>query len=413
MEEHGRARYVIVGGGLTAAKAVEGIRQEDPYGEITVVTEEQHLPYERPPLSKSVLLGKDSPDTAFPHPQAWYDQEVVGLRLGDPAVEIAHREVILRSGARLDFDRLLLATGSTVRQLKVPGAELDGVCYLRSLDDSLTLRERLKTGGDVVVVGAGWIGLEVAAAAREHGCRVTIVEPQTAPLLGVMGERIGGWFADLHRAHGVDLRPGTGVAGFAGKGTVAGVLTDGGVTIPADTVVVGVGIQPHTGLAAAAGVKIDNGVVTDAALRTSVEGIWAAGDVANWYSTLLGRHLRVEHWANAHDGGLAAGRSMAGADVTYDPVPFFFSDQYDIGLEYAGSVPREATAELIVRGALSSDAFMAFWVERSQAGVRVLAGMHVNTWDTMDAVQALIRQGSLLDPARLADPEVPLDDLLS
>ena len=406
-------RYLIVGGGLTAAKAVEGIREHDASGPIAIVTAEAHLPYERPPLSKGVLAGTDEVEVVYPHPREWYDEQGVTLHLGDPAVEVdaEHGLVRLAGGDELAWDRLLLATGSVVRRLDVGGAALPGVRYLRTLEDSVGLLEQLRSGGDVVVVGAGWIGLEVAAAARAHGCHVTIIEPQAAPLLGVMGERIGGWFADLHREHGVDVRLGTGVSGFAGDGAVIGVVTDGGVTIGADTVVVGVGITPDTTLAATAGVAIDNGVLTDSALRTSVAGIWAAGDVANWESPLLGRHVRVEHWANAHDGGLAAGRSMAGADVTYDPVPFFFSDQYEAGLEYAGYVPRDAQAEVILRGDPATGEFMAFWVTASGDGVQVLAGMHVNTWDTMDAVQSLIRARTPVSPGRLADPSVPLADL--
>ncbi len=408
-----RLRYLIVGGGLTAARAIEGIRQEDPEGLVTVVTAEPHLPYERPPLSKAVLLGKDEPAVAFPHPGQWYEEQGVELRVGDPAVEVdaSGRRVRLRGGDWLAYDRLLLATGSSVRRLGVPGADLPGVHYLRTLDDSLALLERLRSGGDVVVVGAGWIGLEVAAAAREHGCRVTILEPQPAPLLAVMGERVGGWFADLHSEHGVDVRLGTGVARFAGEAAVRGVVTGDDVTIPADTVVVGVGIRPNTELGETAGVAVDNGLLTDSALRTGVDGIWAAGDVANWRSTLFGRHLRVEHWANANDGGLAAGRSMAGAEVEYDPVPFFFSDQYDVGLEYAGYVPPDSGAQVILRGDPGTGAFLAFWVVPDGDAVRVLAGMHVNTWDTMDAVQALIRSGAGVSAGRLADPAVPLDDL--
>ena len=317
----------------------------------------------------------------------------------------------LADGTEIGWDRLLLATGSVVRRLDVPGGDLPGVHYLRTMDDSLALLERLRGGGDVVVVGAGWIGLEVAAAARQHDCRVTIVEPTAAPLLAVMGERIGGWFADFHTAHGVELRLGTGVTGFTGTEHVTGVITDAGDTIPAQTVVVGVGIRPSTELAVTAGVAVDNGVVTDAGLRTSVPGIWAAGDVANWESRLLGRHVRVEHWANANDGGLAAGRSMAGVEVTYDPVPFFYSDQYDAGLEYAGYVPKDAGAELVVRGDLATNEFMAFWVVPDGDGVRVLAGMHVNVWDTIDAVQSLIRDRTVVARERLADPVVPLDHL--
>ena len=408
-------RYLIIGGGLAAARAVEGIREHDREGAITVVSAEDHLPYERPPLSKDVLLGKADVETAYPHPEGWYREQGVTLHLGQPATSVSsdQRTVTLADGTELGWDRLLLATGSVVRRLDVPGADLPGVHYLRTMDDSLALLEQLRSGGDVVVVGAGWIGLEVAASARQHGCRVTVVEPASAPLLGVMGERIGGWFGDFHTAHGVEFRLGTGVSGFAGTDRVTGVTTDDGVTIPARTVVIGVGILPNTALAETAGVAIDNGVVTDVALRTSVGGIWAAGDVASWDSRLVGRHIRVEHWANANDGGLAAGRSMAGVDVAYDPVPFFFSDQYDAGLEYAGYVPRGVEARLILRGDPAANEFMAFWVVAEGVGVRVLAGMHVNTWDTMDAVQALIRKAAVVDPDRLADPTVPLDDLLA
>ena len=413
MSDEAPVRYVIVGGGLTAARAVEGIREHDREGAITVVSAEDHLPYERPPLSKDVLQGKADAEVAFPHPEGWYHAQGATLRLGQPATTISvdARTVTLADGSELGWDRLLLATGSVVRRLDVPGGDLPGVHYLRTMDDSLALLDRLRDGGDVVVVGAGWIGLEVAAAARRLGCTVTIVEPAAAPLLAVMGERIGGWFADFHAAHGVRLLLGTGITGFTGTDHVTGVDTDAGETIAARTVVVGVGIRPSTDLAETAGAAIDNGVLTDGSLRTSVPGIWAAGDVANWESTLLGRHVRVEHWANANDGGLAAGRSMAGVDLTYDPVPFFFSDQYDAGLEYAGYVPKDAGAELVVRGDPAGNEFMAFWVEPDSDGVRVLAGMHVNLWDTMDAVQDLIRNRAVVSRERLADPGVPLDHL--
>ena len=415
MSTQAQIDYLIVGGGLAAVRAVEGIREVDQAGEIALVTAEPHPPYERPPLSKGVLLGTDPVESVFPHPHDWYAEHGVTLYLGDPAVAVdasAHR-LHLASGTGLGWQRLLLATGSRLRKLDVPGADLAGVGYLRTLADSLNLLERFRERADVVVVGAGWIGLEVAAAARQHHCHVTVLEPQAAPLVRTMGERVGGWFADLHTRHGVDLRLGVAVERLVGNGAVAGVVTDSGVTIPADVVVVGVGIQPETALAQTAGVALDNGVLTDSALRTSIPGIWAAGDVANWDSGLLGRHVRVEHWANAYDGGLAAGRSMAGAEVTYDPVPFFYSDQYDVGLEYAGYVPPDAGAEVVIRGDPATDKFMVFWVQSSGGVRRVLAGMHVNTWDTMDAVQALIRNRTPVDVARLSDAHVPLDELVS
>ncbi len=406
-------RYLIIGGGLAAAKAVEGIREHDPDAPITLVTEENHLPYERPPLSKDVLLGKAGAQAAFPHPPEWYTEQGVTSILGDPVVALdpTARTATLRGGTGLVWDRALLATGSSVRPLRVPGADLPGIHYLRTLDDSLSLRDGLRESRDVVIVGGGWIGLEVAAAARANDCRVTLIEPQAVPLERVVGPQIGAWFGELHAAHGVRLRLGTGVVGFTGSDRVNGVVTDGDVTVPADLVVVGVGIRPRTELAEAAGAVVEDGVVTDARLRTSLDGVWAAGDVARWDSALFGRRLRVEHWANAHDGGLAAGRSMAGADVHYDPVPFFYSDQYEAGLEYAGYVASDSPAELVVRGDPLSGEFMAFWTEPAGSGVRVLAGMHVNTWDTMDAVQSLIRGRIAVDSRRLADPSVPLADL--
>ena len=406
-------KYLIIGGGTTTARAVEGVREVDAGGSIAVVAAEPHLPYDRPPLSKGILLGSDEPTAALPHDEAWYREQQVDLRLGDPVASIdsdAHT-VTLVSGEQLEWERLLLATGSSVRCLDVPGAELPGVFSLRTLEDSLALLERFKEGGRVAIVGAGWIGLEVAAAARSHGCSVVVIEPQQAPLLAVMGERIGTWFADLHRAHGVDFRFGAGVAAIDGASAATGLTLADGSHVRASTVVVGVGIRPNTMLAEAAGLEVDNGIITDEALRTSRTDIWAAGDVANWQNQALGRSIRVEHWANAHDGGLAAGRSMAGADVVYDPLPFFYSDQYDAGLEYTGYVPRGTDTEVILRGDPESGAFMAFWTVPEGDGVRVLAGMHVNVWDTIDAIIALIRADHPIDPARLADSEAPLAEL--
>ncbi|MCW5952509.1 MAG: FAD-dependent oxidoreductase, partial [Propionibacteriaceae bacterium] len=302
-------KYLIIGGGTATARAVEGIREVDAEGSITVVTAEHHLPYDRPPLSKGVLLGADDPDTATPRDAAWYRDQRVDLRLGDAVASIdpdAHTATLV-SGELLEWERLLLATGSSVRRLDVPGSDLPGVVSLRTLDDSLGLLERLKQGGRVAIVGAGWIGLEVAAAARGHGCSVVVIEPQQVPLLGVMGERIGTWFAELHRSHGVDFRFGTGVASIDGTTSATGLTLTDGTKLRASTVVVGVGIRPNTMLAEAAGLTVDNGIVTDEALRASRPDIWAAGDVANWRNRTLDRQLRVEHWANAYDGGLAAG----------------------------------------------------------------------------------------------------------
>ncbi len=408
-----RAAYVIVGGGLAAARAVEGIRESDPSGPIVLVAEEDRLPYERPPLSKGALKGDDPYDSAFPHDEQWYADNGVRLLLANPATSIdpeAHT-VTLADGEIVGYDRLLLATGSTARRLDVPGADLEGVLYLRDMQESQTLQKRLTKDARIVIIGAGWIGLEVASVASQAGAHVVVIEPQRAPLFAVMGQQVGEWFADFHRRHGVEFRFGDGVERIEGDRAVTGVVTKSGDTIPADAVVIGVGITPNTSLAADAGITVDNGILTDSALRTSADGVWAAGDVANWRSTTLDTNVRVEHWANAYDGGLAAGRSMAGQDVTYDPIPFFYSDQYDAGLEYAGHVPRDAGAEVVLRGDPSTDEFMAFWVVPDGDGVRVLAGMHVNVWDTIDAVQSLVRERVVVDRDRLTDPDVPLDQL--
>ena len=407
---------VIVGGGLTAARAIEAIRETDQETPVVLVAKENRLPYERPPLSKGVMLGNDPEDVAFTHPREWYDDNHVDLRLGVAAdrLDPVGRILTLSDGSELGYGSVLIATGSGLRKLDVPGTDLADVFYLRSMTDSEKIRARLVAGSDVVIIGAGWIGLEVAAAARHHGAEVTIIEPQPAPLFGVVGEQIGTWFADLHRSHGVTLRLGEGVERLEGEdGKVTMVVTSSGERLPADTVVIGVGIRPNTRLAEDGGLEVDNGVVVDESLRASAEGVYAAGDVANWYNPTLGTRLRVEHWANAQDGGYAAGQSIVGKDVHYGPIPFFFSDQYDVGLEYAGHVPRDTEAEVVLRGDPKSNEFMAFWVVPEGSGVRVLAGMHVNVWDTMDAVQALIRGRVAVDRARLADPGVALTDLAS
>lgn len=401
-------RLVIVGGGLAAARAIEAIRDGGHKGPVVLVGEESSLPYERPPLSKEVLAGSDEMDSAVTHDEEWYRERDVDLRLGVRAtgLDTSSHTVTLSEGGEISWDRLLLATGSSVRRLDVPGADLAGVCYLRSRDDSAALRERLRSAGPVVIVGAGWIGLEVAAAARGYGCDVTVVEPQDSPLQGVVGPEIGRYFVDLHTSHGVEFRLGEGVQEILGDGEVSGVATKSGEQLPAKTVVVGIGITPNVGLAEEAGLEVDNGILCDRSLLTSVADIWAAGDVANWFNPTLQHRLRVDHWASADEGGAAAGRSMLGEDVSYDVVPYFFSDQYDTGLEYAGHVPRGTSTELVLRGDPAGNAFMAFWLADGQ----LLAGLQVNMWDTIEDVKTLIRSHAVVDAGRLADPDRPLLD---
>jgi NADPH-dependent 2,4-dienoyl-CoA reductase/sulfur reductase-like enzyme len=402
--------FVIVGGGLAGAKAAETLRAEGFDGTVILFADETEVPYERPPLSKGYLLGKDPRDAAFVHPASWYEGNNVDLRSGVTvgAIDRAGREVRF-DGETVTYDKLLLATGASPRRLSVPGAELDGVRYLRRLDDSDALRADFRPGVRVVVVGAGWIGLEVAAAARLADASVTIVEPQPTALCSVLGPELGGKFADLHRAHDVEFRFGESVQEFHGdaSGHVGSVLTSSGALLPADVVVIGIGVTPNVGLAVDAGLEVDNGVLTSASLRTSDPDIYAAGDVANAEHPLLGRRVRVEHWSNALNGGPAAARSMLGQDVTYDRVPYFFSDQYDLGMECSG-LPSPGTYDQVAyRGDSSGFEFIAFWLQDGQ----LVAGMNVNVWDVTNDIQSLIRSGRRLDVSRLTNPDIALSDV--
>ena len=406
----GRA-HVIVGAGLAGARAAQTLREEGFDGPVVLVGQESERPYERPPLSKGYLLGKDPREKIYVHPAEWYAEHRIDLRLGTAAVAVdpAAHQVTLADGSRLDYAKLLLATGSQPRHLTLPGADLDGLCYLRRVGDSDRLRAAFRPGAAVVVVGGGWIGLETAAAARAAGAEVTVLEAADLPLLGVLGRECAQVFADLHRDHGVRLRCGARVEAITGtSGRADGVRLADGTRFEADVIVVGIGITPDTALADAAGLALDNGIVTDAGLRTSAPDVHAAGDVANAYHPLLGRHIRVEHWANAQNQSQTAARAMLGQDAEYDRLPYFFTDQYDLGMEYTGYVAAGSHDRVVLRGDPAGREFIAFWL----AGGRVLAGMNVNVWDVTAPIQTLVRSGAPVDPDRLADPEVPLEALL-
>ena len=404
--------YLIVGASLAGAKAAETLRSEGFGGPVILLGTETERPYERPPLSKGYLLGKEDKSVIYVHEEGWYAEHGVDLRLGVTvtAVDRAGRTVTTADGESIGYDQLLLATGASPRRLNIPGAGREGVLYLRTVGDSERLAAAFQGGGRVVTVGAGWIGLEATAAAREAGCEVTVVEPEPTALYRAIGRELGDVFADLHREHGVQFRFGESVSELRGPGTdgpVGEVITSTGDALPADIVVVGIGVVPNTGLAVDAGLEVANGVVTDAALRTSDPIICAAGDLANSHHPLLGRRARVEHWANALNSGPAAARSMLGQDVTYDPLPYFFSDQYDLGMETAG-LPEPGTYDQVVyRGDRAGREFIAFWL----ASGAVVAGMNVNVWDVSDDIQALIRSGKQVEPAGLTDPDVPLTDV--
>jgi 3-phenylpropionate/trans-cinnamate dioxygenase ferredoxin reductase subunit len=396
--------FAVVGGGLAGGKAVEALRAEGFDGRLVLFAAEPHLPYERPPLSKGYLQGADERDVVFVHPADWYAEHDVDLRLETPVVGLdrhAH-ELMTRSGDTLRYDKLLLATGATPRRLRIPGAELGGVHYLRSLDDSDVLKSVFRPDARVVVIGGGWIGLETAAAARAAGAAVTVLESAALPLLRVLGSRIAGVFADLHRANGVDLRCDVTVAalrpGPGGTGAVGAVELGDGTVLEADEVVVGVGVTPEVELARAAGLAIDDGVLVDASLRTSDPDIVAAGDVANADHPVLGRRVRVEHWANALHQPEVAAKTMLGVDAVYDRLPYFFTDQYDLGMEYVGYA--SADDEVVVRGDLDAREFIAFWVRDG----RVLAGMNVNIWDVTDSIRDLILAGEPVDTFHMPAP---------
>jgi 3-phenylpropionate/trans-cinnamate dioxygenase ferredoxin reductase subunit len=402
-----RQTFAIVGASLAGAKAAQALREEGFDGRVVLVGAERERPYERPPLSKEYLRGEAERNVVFVHGTSFYADNEIELRLEESAIDVDadHRDLSLDTGERLTFDRLLLATGAEPRRLTVPGSELEAIHYLRTLADSDALRERLDAGGKLVVVGAGWIGAEVAASARQRGVEVTLIGPSLVPLERVLGAEVGAVYRDIHLDHGVEMLLGDGVASFEGDGMVERVRTERGRTIDCAAVVVGVGATPRTQLAAAAGLAVENGILVDGRLQTGVPGIFAAGDVANQLHPRLGR-LRVEHWDNALHQGPAAARGMLGSAERYERLPYFFSDQYDVGMEYSGHAA--SWDRVVVRGDPASREFIAFWL----AGGRVLAGMNVNVWDVTDPIQALIRSGRAIDERRLADPDVPLTDLV-
>ena len=407
--------FVIVGAGLAGAKAAQTLREEGFDGHITLIGDETVRPYERPPLTKGFLTGADPIDKAFVHEESWYADNGVELRLGTAITDVdrdAH-EVRLADGERIGYTKLLLATGASARRLNVPGADLPHVHHVRTASDSERLRAALEPGGRrVVVVGAGWIGLEAAAAARGYGNDVHVVEPESAPLSRALGPELGEVFASVHRREGVEFTLGEGVTEITDRA----VVTSGGAELPADIVIVGIGAVPNTDLAERAGLTVGNGVHVGQALRTDDPDVFAAGDVANAYNPVLDRRVRVEHWANALNGGPAAARSMLGQDVVHDRLPYFFTDQFSLGMEASGDwagaydevVYRGSDPAKYVSGESDTLEFIAFWLSRGA----VVGAMNVNVWDVTGDVQALIRSGKPVDTARLADPAVPLTDLV-
>lgn len=399
----------IIGASLAGAKAAEGARDAGYEGRIILIGEETSLPYERPPLSKGVLRGEDDVESARVHAEAFYTDHDIEL-VADEAVafDTSDRTIGLANEGTIEFDTAVFATGASPRRLDVPGADLSGVHYLRTAADAIRLRDAITTANRVAVIGAGWIGSEVAASVRQTGAEVVLVDPASVPLQPVLGDEIGGVFRGLHEDNGVQLRLEATATELRGAKAVERVLLADGSEEAADVVVIGIGVVPRTDLASAAeGLRVDDGIVVDEHLATNIEGVYAAGDVANAMHPRYQRHLRVEHWANALNQGLAAGRNAAGENGVYRRLPYFFSDQYDLGMEYVGL--RSPDDELALRGDVGAREFIAIWHRDGH----VSAAMNVNVWDVVDDLRALIESGQAVDPAALADPGRSLGSLVS
>jgi 3-phenylpropionate/trans-cinnamate dioxygenase ferredoxin reductase subunit len=397
----------VIGASVAGAKAAEAARDSGYDGRIVLIGDEAGPPYERPPLSKSVLRAEADPASTRIHPEGFYEDHDIDLVTDRVvALDAATRRVELSDGDTVPFDAAVLTTGAEPRRLAVPGADLRGVRYLRTVDDSMRLGEAIRASSRVAVVGAGWIGSEVAASAREMGADVVLIAPSHVPLGHVLGDEIGEVFRRLHADHGVRLRLGVGVEELHGATAVEEVVLTDGTTEPADLVVAGVGVAPRIDLAAGAGLAVDNGIVVDQHLETNLPAVYAAGDVANAWHPHYGRHLRVEHWANALNQGTTAGRNVAGWREVYDRLPYFFSDQYDLGMEYVGL--GASGDDLVVRGDLGAREFIAFW---HRDGV-VSAAMNVNVWDVVDDLKPIVAAERRVEPDRLADPGIPLREVV-
>ncbi|WP_159707576.1 NAD(P)/FAD-dependent oxidoreductase [Arthrobacter sp. 18067] len=405
-------RMVITGGGLAGATAARTLRSEGYSGPITLIGAENRIPYIRPPLSKEFLLEKVGEDAVEVMPAGWYQDNDVDVLLAGAVSGInrGDHEVTLSNGRSLGYSKLLLATGAQPRSVPLPGADLDGVMTFRTFDDSLRLRSLLKEGGrSVVMIGSGWIGMELSAAARTYGNEVTLLGLEDIPLSAAIGPRLGRYFQKLHMEHGVNFQLPASAAGIEGKkGKSTAVRTNTGETLAADVVVIAVGVLPNTALAEAAGLAVRNGILVDAGLHTSAPEVFAAGDVANALHPFTGEHHRSEHWANALNGGKVAAKSMLGQEAVLDVVPYFYTDQFDLSMEYSGFPSLTSGDGPVIRGSLDDGSFIAFWLREQQ----VVAGMSVNQRRVQKPIKALISSRVRVDVARLTDPGVPLEELV-
>jgi 3-phenylpropionate/trans-cinnamate dioxygenase ferredoxin reductase component len=399
--------FVIVGASLAGAKAAETLRTEGFDGRVVLIGEETERPYERPMLSKEYLRGEKPAAKLYVHDEGFYTDNDIELLTGTrvTSLDAGAREVTLPGGGRIPYSRLLLSTGAAPRRLRLPGADLPGVRYLRQMGDSDALRAAITASSRVVVIGAGWIGSEVAASARQLGAEVAIIAPDAVPLERVLGPEVGAVYRDLHAGHGVDLHLSTRIEAIVGGAVAQGVRATDGSVIEGDLVVVGVGASPRDELAKDAGLTLSNGIVVDEFLATSAPDVFAAGDVAATWNTMYHKRIRMEHWANALNQGETAARNMLGQEKAYGKLPYFYSDQYDLGMEYHGYATD--WDRVVLRGDRSGGEFLAFWLKDG----RVLAGMNANIWDAGEDIKALVRGGATVETDRLADPSVPLADL--
>lgn len=398
--------FVVVGANLTGGAAVQTLREEGFDGRVVLVGEEPHLPYERPPLSKEYLRGEQELEKGFLRPASWYGENEVEARLGVRVVtlEAAERAVELSDGDRIEADAILLATGGRPRTLA--GEPSDRVLYLRTIEDADRIKPYLAPGKRLVIVGAGFIGAEVAASARTLGADVTVLEYLDVPLMRALGAEMGAVYGEIHREHGVDLRTGEGVESVEETADGVVVRTSAGAAIEGDAVVVGVGIQPNAELAEAAGLEVENGVVVDEFCRTGAAGIFAAGDVANHHHPVFGRRIRVEHWDNALKQGAAAARNMVGKEEAFDDPHWFWSDQYEHNLQYGGFAAE--WDEIAVRGSIQARNFAAFYL---RDGV-LLAALGLNRGKDVRRAMKLIRARARPDPGALRDEDVDLRTLV-
>jgi 3-phenylpropionate/trans-cinnamate dioxygenase ferredoxin reductase subunit len=397
--------FVVVGANMTGGAAVQALREGGFDGRLLLVGEEPHLPYERPPLSKEYLRGEQDLAAGFMREDDWYQEQDIDTRLGTRATRLspADRVVELEGGEPIRYDALLLATGARPRRL--PGPSSDRIHYLRTIEDADRIRGRLETARHLVVVGAGFIGAEVAASARTLGKDVTVLEFASVPLVRALGEEMGRVYAAIHRDHGVALHTGEGVETVEESEGGVVVRTTAGRTVEGDLVVVGVGIEPRTELAEEAGLDIDNGVLVDGGCRTSVDGVFAAGDVANHDHPLFGR-IRVEHFDNALKMGTHVAQNMLGGDQPFDDPHWFWSDQYDLNLQYGGFA--KEWDQIVIRGSVEDRDFCAFYLKDGQ----LLAALGLNRGKEVRRAMKLISARARPDPAALRDEEVDLKSLV-